>query len=124
MRKILLPINPEYVKKILDGTKRFEYRTKVAQKDVKAILVYCTYPTKKVVAKIKIKNILQDIPEKLWEKTKDYSGITKCFFDNYFKNRNVAYAYELGEILEYKEPKSLSYFGINFAPQSYVYVGI
>lgn len=124
MRKILLSINPKYVEKILNKTKRFEYRTKVAKKDVKAILVYCTFPKKMVVAKVKIKSILCDTPNNLWERTKEYSGVSKKFFDKYFKDREIAYAYELGEILEYKNPRPLKDFGIEFAPQSFVYVGI
>ncbi len=122
MKKILLSINPEYVVRILNGTKKFEYRTRVAKRDIKAILVYCTYPTKKVVAQVKIKSILADTPENLWEKTKAFSGISKDFFDMYFKNREIAYAYELGEIIEFKKPKVLEDFGIHYAPQSFVYI--
>ena len=80
MKKILLSINPEYVERILNGTKKFEYRTKVAKRDIKAILIYCTYPTKKVVAQVKIKSILSDSPENLWKMTKEFSGISKEFF--------------------------------------------
>lgn len=122
MQKILLSINPKYVEKILGGTKKFEYRTKVAKKGVEAILIYCTYPIKKVVAEVKIKHIQRDTPENLWEKTKEFSGTSKEFFDLYFKNRAVAYAYELGEIIEFEEPKTLEEFGLRFAPQSFVYV--
>lgn len=42
------------------------------------------------------------------EKTKEYSGITKNFFDEYFKDRKVAYAYKLGKIKVYDEPKALA----------------
>ena len=124
MKKILLSINPEFVEKILNKTKKFEYRTKVAKRDIKAILVYCTYTTKKIVAQVKIKSILSDSPENLWKKTKEFSGISKEFFDRYFKNREVAYAYELGDIIEYKKPKPLEDFGIHYAPQSFIYVGV
>lgn len=124
MKKILLSINPEYVERILNGTKKFEYRTKVAKRDIKAILIYCTYPTKKVVAQVKIKSILSDSPENLWKMTKEFSGISKEFFDRYFKNREVAYAYELGDVIEYKKPKLLEDFGIHYAPQSFIYVGV
>lgn len=124
MKKILLSINPEYVERILNGTKKFEYRTKVAKRDIKAILIYCTYPTKKVVAQVKIKSILSDSPENLWKMTKEFSGISKEFFDRYFKNREVACAYELGDVIEYKKPKLLEDFGIHYAPQSFIYVGV
>ncbi len=124
MRKILLSINPEYVERILNKTKLFEYRTKVAKKDIKSILIYCTSPIKMVVAEVKIKSILCDTPDNLWERTKEFSGISKQFFDEYFENREIAYAYELGEILEYKNPKPLKDFGIKSAPQSFVYIDI
>ena len=121
MKKILLSINPQHVEKIINGIKKFEYRTRVAKEDIKAILVYCTYPTKKVVAEVKIKNILCDTPDKLWEKTKEYSGIDKTFYDKYFNGHSIAYAYELGEVIEYVSPKELIEFGCKYAPQSFIY---
>ena len=122
MKKILLSINPQHVDNIIKGIKKFEYRTRVAKKDVKAILVYCTYPTKKVVAEVKIKTILSDTPAKLWERTKQFSGIEKDFYDKYFSGHETAYAYELGEIIKYVKPKELIEFGCKFAPQSFIYV--
>ena len=50
------------------------------------------------------------------EKTREYSGITKNFFDEYFKDRKVAYAYKLGRIKVYDEPKALTEFGLRTAP--------
>lgn len=122
MCKILISIRPEYVEKIILGLKRYEYRTKVAKKDIDAIIIYCTYPTKKVLAEVKIQSILSDTPEGLWEKTKSYSGTTKEFFDKYFSGKEKAYAYELGEVIRYNQPKELKEFGFTFPPQSYVYV--
>ena len=40
----------------------------------------------------------------------------------YFENKEKAYAYELGKIIVYKQPKLLKDFGINYYPQSYVYL--
>lgn len=122
MRRILISINPEHVKNIIDGSKRFEYRTRVAKKDIDSIVVYSTYPEMKIVAEVEIDGILCMTPEKLWEKTKEYSGITKAFFDEYFKNREIAYAYELGIVKVYDEPFGLIDFGIKTAPQSYMYL--
>ena len=122
MRKILISINPEHVENILNEVKKYEYRTKVAKSDIDSIIVYSTYPTKKVVAEVKIDQILKGTPEELWLMTFDKSGITKEFFDKYFKNRKVAYAYKLGEIKVFDQPLELSDFGISHAPQSYVYI--
>ena len=57
MCKILISINPEHVEKIIAGIKRYEFRTKVAKRDIDAIIIYCTYPTKKVLAEVKIKSM-------------------------------------------------------------------
>ena len=40
----------------------------------------------------------------------------------YFENKSIAYAYELGSVIVYKYPKKLEDIGINYYPQSYVYL--
>lgn len=122
MNKILISINPEYVDLILRKIKRFEYRTKVAKKDIDSLIIYCTFPTKKVLAEVKIKSILSCTPSDLWERTKDYSGVSKEFFMKYFEGRSIAHAYELGEVIQFAKPKDLIDFGCSYAPQSYVYI--
>lgn len=120
--KIVLSINPEYVAKILDGSKKFEYRTRTAKKDVDSLIIYETIPMKKVVAEAEILDVLAMSPADLWKLTEKESGISKSFFDSYFKNRKIAYAYKLGKIKIYKTPQSLSHFGLLRAPQSFAYV--
>ena len=122
MRKILISINPEHVAKILSGEKRFEYRTKAAKKDVDSLIIYETTPVKRVVAEAKIIEVIELPPEELWEETKEFSGISKGFFDLYFREREVAYAYRLGEVKAYDEPRELSFYGVKSAPQSFVYL--
>ena len=122
MKKIVISINPAHVKNILNGTKKFEYRTKAAKSDVNKILIYETTPVKRIVAEVEIVDVLMMSPEELWKETKNYSGINKRFFDDYFKNRKIAYAYKLGKVKEYKEPKKLEDFGLKYAPQSFVYI--
>lgn len=121
MKRIIISINPEHVNNIINGTKKYEYRTKAAKKDVNKLIIYETMPIKKVVAEADIVEVLALDPITLWEETKEYSGITKKFFDEYFKNRKIAYAYKLGKIKVYEEPKSLNEFGLRMAPQSFAY---
>ena len=122
MRQILISINPEYVKKIFDGEKKYEYRKSIAKKNISWIVRYETKPKMKVVGKVKIEKIVKETPEKLWKITKHYSGVVKNFFDLYFKGKKIAYAYKLGKVLEYKKPKTLHDFGVKNAPQSFVYI--
>lgn len=122
MSKILISIKPKYVKKILNGTKRYEFRTKAAKEDVSSMIIYSTSPTMKVVAEAQILDVLEMNPNELWTETKKYGGIKKKDFDNYFKNRKVGYAYKLGEIKVFNEPQTLNDYGLSFAPQSFVYI--
>lgn len=121
-RKIVISINPEHVENIINGSKKFEYRTKAAKSDVKKVLIYETVPVKKIVAEAEIEEVLMLPPEELWEQTKNQSGISKSFFDAYFNGRSVAYAYKLGKVKVYEQPKELIDFGLKSAPQSFVYI--
>ena len=123
MCKILMPINPEYVDEILAGRKKYEYRKiKAKRTNIDKMIIYSTSPVMKVVAEVEIKGILQENPEQLLELTKNYSGVTKEFYNQYYKNKNIAIAYELGKIVKYEKPKDLIDIGINYIPQSFVYM--
>lgn len=123
MCRILMPINPEYVDEILAGRKKYEYRKiKAKRNNIDKIIIYSTSPIMKVVAEVDIKEILEEDPEKLWEMTKNESGITKDFYNKYYKNKNTAIAYKLGKIRIYDKPKNLDDIGINYVPQSFVYL--
>lgn len=120
--KILISINPEHVAKILSGEKKYEYRTKAAKKDVDSLIIYETTPVKRIVAEAEIIEVLCLSPEDLWKETKRYSGISKSFYDEYFKGRKIAYAYRLGKVKAYDNPLELSDYGVKAAPQSFVYI--
>lgn len=122
MCRILLSINPEYVEQIINKEKIYEFRKIRCKKDIDNIVIYATAPVGKVVAEAEVVDVLEDIPETLWEKTKDFSGITQEFFMDYYKNKEIAIAYKLGKIKKYKTPKSLKDFGVKIAPQSFVYL--
>lgn len=123
MCRILMPINPEYVDEILAGRKKYEYRKiKAKRNNIDKMIIYSTSPIMKVVAEVDIKEILEEDPEKLWKMTKNESGITKDFYNKYYKNKNTAIAYKLGKIRIYDKPKNLYDIGINYVPQSFVYL--
>ncbi len=120
--KILISINPEHAENIIKGIKKYEYRKIAAKQDISSIIIYETTPVKKIVAEAEIIDVLMLSPDELWEQTKQASGISKQFFDTYFSGRNVAYAYKLGKIKVYDQPKSLLDYGIKAAPQSFIYI--
>lgn len=124
MKALLLSIKPEYVWKILNGEKKYEYRKRLAKEKVNQIYVYCTAPTMKVVASVQVVNQLSASPAVLWEHTKLTAGISREKYREYFRGKKVAYAYELGEVKIFKDWMNLSDFGICTAPQSYTYIEV
>jgi len=122
MSQMLLSINPEHVENILLGTKRFEFRKVRCKSEVSKIIIYATAPVMQVVAEVEVTGIIEDNPNRVWSITAEYAGISKGFFDIYFSGKNKAVAYCLGKVERYSQPKTLSEYGVNFAPQSFVYV--
>jgi len=122
--KVLLSIKPEFVEKIFSGEKRFEYRKAAFKnKNVSDVVIYSTMPVGKIVGEFKLKKIHTGTPEMIWERTRQYSGISKKFFFDYFKNRSEAYAFEIEGAAKYKEPLDPhSIFPGFTAPQSFRYL--
>ncbi len=120
---VILSIKPKYVKKILNGTKKYEFRKNIFRKEVKEILVYATHPVKKIVCKFRIGKIIMDKPENLWNKFGNFSGLEREEFFAYFKNKKIGVAIEIKEVYEFMEPIDLSkVVPESKAPQSWFYL--
>lgn len=124
MKALLLSIKPEYVERILQGTKKFEYRKRLAKEDVSVIYIYSTYPSMKVVGSVQVIGRLSASPTALWDKTKARAGISRAKYRDYFRGCKVAYAYELGEVTIFDNPQALSMYGLDSAPQSFAYINV
>jgi predicted transcriptional regulator len=121
--KVLLSIKPEFASKIFEGTKRFEFRRLVFKnKEVSKIVVYASAPISKVIGEFDIEHIIQKELEELWEETKDFSGITKTYFDQYFTGKEKGFAISVKNPKLYKKPQNLKEkFGM-VPPQSFAYL--
>lgn len=120
--KLLLPIKPQYVEKILSGEKKYEFRKQLCKKKVDTIVIYATSPMQKVVGEVKVVDTLKAPKEEVWQLTAGHAGIVKNDYDEYFASCEIACAYVLGDVLKYQKVKSLQEYGITYAPQSYVYL--
>ncbi|MFQ2192789.1 MULTISPECIES: ASCH domain-containing protein [Aeromonas] len=122
--KVLLSIKPEYVEKIFDGTKKFEFRKNLFKRDgIKSVVIYSTMPVGRVVGEFDVSELIADLPEVVWEKTRSYAGIDKKFFDSYYDNRQRAVAIGIGDVRRYEQPLPLVELGIGSTPpQSYRYL--
>lgn len=119
---IILSIHPRHIEKILSGQKRYEYR-KYVPTNIQHIVVYATAPIKAIVAFIDVDIVLNDKPDTIWEKTQYYSGVSKTFFMDYYREKQSAYAIHVKRVHKLSVPKSLTTLkDIISAPQAYKYV--
>ena len=120
----ILSIKPQFVREIVAGRKIYEFRKKGFKKHVKKIYVYASSPICRIVGEFKLGQILEGKPEDIWTLTNKDAGISKEYFDDYYFNKEIAFALEIKSFIEYENPinpyKALSHFS---PPQSFCYVG-
>lgn len=122
--KVLLSIKPEFAEKIFDGTKKFEFRrTLFKNPDIKKIVVYASSPVQKVIGEFEIDEIIksEDLNE-LWNRTREYSGISKEYFFKYFNEKQKGNAIAIKSTKRYKKPRCIRKEYRKSPPQSFVYI--
>ncbi len=122
--KALLSIKPEFADQIFAGTKRYEFRRAVFKRqDLDGVLVYASSPVQRIIGEFQIEDIIEDVPESVWRQTQQFAGISHEFFMSYFEGRDLAYAIKVRSPRLFHRKRKLSYYHIDAAPQSFVYVG-
>ncbi|MCA8978581.1 MAG: ASCH domain-containing protein [Planctomycetes bacterium] len=122
--RVLLSIKPEYAEKILDGTKRYEYRKAAPRNEaVRVVVIYATMPVGKVIGEFEVGGILRESPDALWRRTRAASGISRAFFQSYFSGRGEAVAIAVRSPKRYSKPLRLQEVsGSATPPQSFQYL--
>jgi len=110
---ILITIYPEYVKKIKEGLKKYEFR-KIFSKRRKNritkqgyVIIYESMPESTISMILKIERIYEDNLSNLWRRFGSQSGITKDYFLNYYYGKNRGVAIEIKDFLVLKKPITL-----------------
>jgi predicted transcriptional regulator len=120
---VLLSIKPEYVERIFAGSKRYEYRRRLPLQRPSKIVIYATSPVSQIVGEFTVTEVIEDSPERLWQRTRRHGGVKAQFFRAYFSGRATAYAYKVGEMRKYDQPVEPKEALENFsAPQSFRYL--
>ncbi|MGP1459513.1 MAG: ASCH domain-containing protein [Treponema sp.] len=122
--KVLLSFRPEYVTKILDGNKVYEFRKAIfKEQNIEKIIIYATQPVGKVVGEFEIDSILQSAPHLIWAMTKNGAGISEEYFTRYFRGTHTAFAIKIKNPVEYQNPIELEkIIPSGVAPQSFCYL--
>lgn len=115
----ILSIKPQFVEEIKAGKKRYEYRKSVFKQSVEKVYVYASAPVSKIVGEFQPADVVSGVPGDVWIETQEHSGITRKYFDEYFKDRKTAYAIAIKNFVKFERPLDLPE-GVK-APQSYCY---
>jgi len=76
-----------------------------------------------IVGEFEISAVLEGDPAVIWEKTKQYSGISSGFFFQYFSGKKLGYAIKIGKVRKYSV--SIDPYSTNesfMPPQSFKYI--
>ncbi|WP_407282849.1 hypothetical protein V7O61_02475 [Methanolobus sp. WCC1] len=122
---VLLSIKPNFVDKIISGEKKYEFRkTEFKKRDgLNRIYIYSTSPIKKIIGSFKIGDIISGTPESIWKECRDFAGISKADFFDYFKNNDKAIAISIEDLQIFETPINPFNEFENFkAPQSFCYI--
>ena len=123
-RDVLISIQPQYVEKIFNGSKRYEFR-KIApiKSAVRDFYIYTSAPVQRVVAKFPATEIHSGSPEMIWAKCQEYAGGSADGFFEYFDGKEKAYAIEIRGLEKFDEP--INPYKLNekfWPPQSYCFL--
>ena len=121
---VLLSVRPIFANRILDGTKKYEYRTTIfSRTDVQKVIIYASSPVKKIVGEFQIAEIIRDKPEALWLRTYISAGVHRDFFFQYFTGKDDAYAINIKRLKKYNAPVNPWDILPDFTPpQSFKYI--
>lgn len=122
MKEVLMSINPQYVSKIFDGTKTYEFRKTDFKNEVKRVYIYATHPVQKIVGYMMFDGILKENVKTLWKKCKKETGIGKTEFYNYLFDYENGYAHHINYAVEFKEPIDVTTLNDFITPQSWYYI--
>ena len=123
---VILSIRPNFCKLIFSGQKMYEYRKRVFKRtDIDRVYIYASKPICRIVGYFTIDNVIENSPSDVWEMTYRGSGISKDYFDAYFKNCHTAHAIKIGEVVKLDTPIDPKTLIKDFhAPQNFMYMDI
>jgi predicted transcriptional regulator len=127
-KNLLISIKPQFINKILDGTKSIEIRRKFHKNWIgHSVVLYATSPVKSIVGEAKISDVDVDDPKTIWTKYNESIGCSKEDFFKYTDSLEKAYAVKLSNVTTYDTKVKLDQMkemvGKNLhPPQSYISV--
>jgi predicted transcriptional regulator len=124
---LLISIKPEYANKIFEGSKTVELRRvrpRLREDDI--VVVYASCPEKALVGWFEVEEIIEEHPNKLWNKVEYKAGIDRKIFDRYYQGASLGYGIVLKRSFLFEKPIDLEIIKEQWSefrpPQSYHYL--
>jgi len=122
-RVALMSIRPEYAERLLDGSKRVEFRKRRLAGDVTTVLIYATMPVGRIVGVFEVDGYDIASPSALWERHKSHAGISRSGFRRYFSRHRLAVGILVRDARRLDRPVPLSELDATLRPpQSFRYL--
>ena len=123
---VIFSLKPYYAKLVFEGIKKIELRRRISAIEEQNVLIYVSSPEKTLRGGFRVGHIWKGSPQEIWDKVFNLARITKKDFDAYYEGSNIAYALEIVDVWEYKNPASLAILRRRFpnfvVPQSWRYI--
>jgi predicted transcriptional regulator len=118
-----LPIKPVYANRILDGSKRYEFRRSRFRQDITHVVIYSTSPVSKIVGIAEVTGVKTAPVPAAWRQTRQGAGITRSAFNAYFSGAQSAVFISLQRVVRLKKELDPIEVRRGFkVPQSFSYV--
>ncbi len=119
---VILSIKPKYVKAILSGEKKYEFRKVIFKdKNVEWGYIYSSSPIKKIVGRFIVGEIIKDHPRQIWKICQEKSGMGEDDFFTYFNGWQKGYAIKIEDLETMKLIDPQDIFMDFVPPQSFCY---
>jgi predicted transcriptional regulator len=109
-KTLLLCLRPEFAEKVFEGKKRVELRRvrpKVTPDDW--VLVYVSTPVKALIGAFRVRKVIEDNPDDLWDRVRKEAGITREEFDAYYEGAIKGFGIFLNDIRKLTNPVKLDH---------------
>lgn len=122
---VIMSIKPQYANRILNGTKKFEFRRSIPKQidEIDKVFIYSTFPIQRVIGHFTVKEVHKMNPLELWLHTWEQAGIEINDFQQYFQDKEFGYAIEVDEVIAYEKPLLFKEIdSTDKIPQSFKYI--
>lgn len=126
LQPLIISLKPSFADLLFQGLKTVEFRRRIAsQIRGREVFIYVSGPDSELRGGFRVGEVWEGTPDTVWTHVAELAILDKREFDAYFEGQTVAYALEVTEVWEYREPIALrrlrNLFKDFVAPQSWRY---